>query len=330
MKGFLIGLSLFPLSLFALANHPYHFDLLELSKAHQITTGSKDVKVSIISTGIPDIGVLHNNLDRNLLEVPDNGLDDDGNGYVDDVLGVNTLTGESDPSPKSSFGVPGVASAALIGARPLFGDPEVALLKDVGIVPVNSFNDLHSTDVASVIKAIKYVISRGARIISIELGDTSKEAKSSCTLMDENKNVLFVTAAGNDRKNLDESDNIIYPAQCARRSNLLVVAASGKEDELSFFTNYGRSVEVAAPGQDILTYNDRQLLTELHGTSFASAIATGVAALALSANPSLTAEELKHVITSSVDKIPSLAEKIGSGGRVNAAKAVQAALNYQR
>src|SRR3989338_5363207 len=162
MKGFLIGLSLFPLSLFALANHPYHFDLLELSKAHQITTGSKDVKVSIISTGIPDIGVLHGNLDRNLLEVPDNGLDDDGNGYVDDVLGVNTLTGESDPSPKSSFGVPGVASAALIGARPLFGDPEVALLKDVGIVPVNSFNDLHSTDVASVIKAIKYVISRGA------------------------------------------------------------------------------------------------------------------------------------------------------------------------
>src|SRR3989338_11446755 len=133
MKGFLIGLSLFPLSLFALANHPYHFDLLELSKAHQITTGSKNVKVSIISTGIPDIGVLHNNLDRNLLEVPDNGLDDDGNGYNDDILGINTWTGEMDPSPKNGWAGPGVASAAILGARPLFGDPEVALFKDLGI-----------------------------------------------------------------------------------------------------------------------------------------------------------------------------------------------------
>ncbi|HLD74024.1 MAG TPA: S8 family serine peptidase [Bdellovibrionota bacterium] len=330
MKGFLIGLSLFPLSLFALANHPYHFDLLELSKAHQITTGSKDVKVSIISTGIPDIGVLHGNLDRNLLEVPDNGLDDDGNGYVDDVLGVNTLTGESDPSPKGSFSDAGTASAAILGARPLFGDPDVALLKDVSIIAVNSFDEMGSSDVVSVIKAAGYAISRGARIISFELGHMGEKVQSYCTLMDENKNVLFVAAAGNDGKNLDESDNIIYPAQCARRSNLLVVAASGKEDELSFFTNYGRSVEVAAPGQDILTYNDRQLLTELHGTSFASAIASGVAALALSANQTLSAEELKHVIVSSVDKIPSFEGKIGSGGRVNAAKAVQAAVNYQR
>ena len=132
--------------------------------------------------------------------------------------------------------------------------------------------------------------------------------------------ILFVAASGNANTNTDRTPH--YPASY-NVGNVISVAALDRSDALATFSNYGgKSVHIAAPGVDILSTwlgNDYE---EHSGTSMATPVVAGVAALVLSAHPNLSVDQLRSLLLKSVDELPSLKGKVSTGGRINAAKAV--------
>jgi subtilisin family serine protease len=139
---------------------------------------------------------------------------------------------------------------------------------------------------------------------------------------------LFVAAAGNDTNN-DDGEGM---EPCTVNApNMLCVAATNPSDKLAWFSNYGRrTVDVAAPGVDVLSTVPGAEYALLSGTSMATPHVAGIAALALGLNPSLTTEQLKQVVMKGVDKRPSLKKKCVTGGRANAAKTLRQALALKR
>lgn len=311
----------------------YYLSKLQVDEAWKITRGSKNIKVGIVNTGANyRLDVLASNVDINLGEAgsgkENNGIDDDGNGYVDDVVGINTSNGTNDPD---DFHGIGTHIAGLIGGLiKLTPFPVAGVLQNTSLVVASALDSRGAGTYESVVKAIHYVISRGARVVDLGIG-SDQRSKAICSAIEQakEKNVLFITAAGNEGKNLDETRDM-YPALCGSE-NILVVAATDSQDQLASFSNYGKNtVHVAAPGVNIVGYDRRGDLLLRSGTSFAVALAAGVAALALSVNPDLTYEKLKTVLMFGVDRSPELSEKVWSSGRINAYQAVRLAQSMPR
>ncbi|MGH9880786.1 MAG: S8 family serine peptidase, partial [Pyrinomonadaceae bacterium] len=134
--------------------------------------------------------------------------------------------------------------------------------------------------------------------------------------------ILFVAASGNATTNTDRRPH--YPASYAL-PNVISVAALDRNDQLAQFSNFGaKSVHIAAPGKDILSTWLGNEYEEHSGTSMATPVVAGVAALVISAHPNLSVTQLRSVLLKSVDKLPALEGKVSTGGRINAAKAVAA------
>jgi subtilisin family serine protease len=176
------------------------------------------------------------------------------------------------------------------------------------------------------IECINYIIDRrnkgvNVRVISASWGSTVKSrALEDVIRKASDAGILFVAASGNASVNTDRSPH--YPSSYNLK-NIISVAALDRNDQLASFSNYGpNSVHIAAPGKDILStwLNDDY---EAHsGTSMATPVVAGVAALVLSKQPKLSIEELRQKLLTSVDKLDSLKGKVVTGGRINAAKAV--------
>jgi subtilisin family serine protease len=133
---------------------------------------------------------------------------------------------------------------------------------------------------------------------------------------------LFVAASGNDSSDNDRRPH--YPANYSS-PNVISVAALDRNDELARFSNFGsKTVHIAAPGKDILSTWLGADYEEHSGTSMATPVVAGVAALVLSKQPNLSVSELRTMLLKSVDKLPSLAGKVSTAGRINAAQAVGA------
>lgn len=270
--------------------------------AWKSTRGSRAVKVAIIDTGIslthPDlqgkVGPGYDFIDRT-----DKITDGHGHGtHVSGIIGANTDNG---------IGIAGI-------------NPEVTLIP-VRAVP----NEGDETD-AHVIEAFEFAANAGARVANGSFGkDTGSQAVADAIAAAGDKGLLAVIAAGNDGQDINVHKT--YPASF-HTANMVVVAATTARGTLAFFSNYGlNAVDVAAPGSGILSsVSQNDGYASWSGTSMAAPQVAGVAALALSANPSLTTAQLKQIVISSVDMLPSLSGKVTSGGTVNAAKAVQAAL----
>lgn len=295
----------------------YFLDKIQAREAWSITTGSKNVLVGLIDTGVNyNLEVLKSNIAINTAEIPNNQIDDDSNGYVDDVFGINAYDHTSDPM---DFNGHGTSVASLIGA---FG---LGVNKEVSFVLASSLNDQGFGSSGGVIEAINYVVSRGSQIVGVALGGGN--SRLLCEVMEnaKSKNVLFIVLAGNMGKNVDEDPINSFPWRCPN-DNKLVVGASGVGDELASYSSYGvKTVDVVAPGNSISTYDHFGNLRSISGSSFSTAIVAGVAALALAANPTLTYQELKDVIFYGTDTIVDLKDKIKSSGRVNAYKTVRLA-----
>ena len=305
---------------------------IQMESGWDITTGHESVVVGVVDTGIdythPDLG---SNIWSNTGEIAGNGVDDDGNGYVDDTRGWNA-TAENTPSDPMDTHNHGTHCAGTIGALGNNNRGVAGINWNVKLMPLKSFNSNGSGALSDVIEALNYALTmkhRGVniRVLSNSYGGFPNSVTLSNTITAlENAGILFVAGAGNATNDNDASP--FYPASFTHNS-VVSVAATDKVDAKASFSNYGASsVDVGAPGVEIwstVRTSSNGGYGLFNGTSMATPHVAGVAALIAGAYPALTAAQLKSVILNSGDPVSALQGKTVTGRRINALAALQAA-----
>jgi len=301
-------------------------------EAWAIHQSKTKVIIAIIDTGVdythPDLAP---NMWINIGEIPGNQIDDDKNGYIDDVYGYDFINGTNDPIDENFHGThcAGIIAAVAnngIGIAGVTGSAQIMALK---------FQEAGYGTMAAAISAIEYARGMGAKIINASWGWEAKgQALKEAIEKAKEEGILVIASAGNRQEDIDERPH--YPASYDS-DNIISVAATDLNDELALFdfggSNYGHnSVDLGAPGLNIYSTVPKTIdsfecsyqgcYTAQSGTSMATPYVTGVAALLWSFQPELTYQQVKAKILSSVDKIPGLEKKNVTGGRLNAYKAL--------
>jgi subtilisin family serine protease len=244
---------------------------LDAQAAWDISTGGDRIVVAVIDTGCdlnhPDLTA---NIWTNPGEIPGNGIDDDGNHYVDDIHGWDFADGDNDPQDGSGHGthVAGIIGAEGDNARGVAG-----VAWRVCIMPLRFMNAFEEGSTADAIKAIDYALAMGARVINCSWGSTSY-SRSLHQVM-AGSDALFICAAGNNSQDTDVHP--YFPAAFGE-DNIISVAASDAMDRLAWFSNFGSaSVDVAAPGNGIFSLKNgrRTLWTENFDTGYLDEWTTG-------------------------------------------------------
>jgi thermitase len=252
--------------------------------AWQTTKGSDEVVVAVIDTGIDwQHEDLKSQIWINKGEVAGNGKDDDGNGFVDDVVGWDFHGNDNDPMDETSSRNPGHGThcAGIVGAT---GNNSVGISgmsQVVTLMPVRFLGADGSGDLMAGAKAIDYAVNNGAHIISASWGAAVSESAVGPIIeaiqRAKEKNVIFVAAAANDGKNNDTRG--VFPAN-ANVDNVISVAASGPSDEKPNWSNFGKAkVHVASPGLDIFSTLPKDTYGKLSGTSMATPLVAGLVGL---------------------------------------------------
>jgi len=289
--------------------------------AWSVSKGSDSIVVAVIDTGVdyshPDLAA---NIWTNPGEIAGNGIDDDGNGYVDDVHGWDFINNDNDPMDDNGHGT---HCAGVIGAVGNNGVGISGVNQKVKIMPLKFLRADGTGDVAASLNAIAYARKMGANVISCSWGGTAKSQALEDAI--SATNTLFACAAGNSGINTDTIPQ--YPS-CFTETQIISVAASTAKDGIPSYSNYGpTSVDVAAPGDGILSTYPTSLGSQymsMKGTSMATPHVAGLAALLLSKKPGLTPAELKSLIMSNVDTISVWSGKTATGGRIDAGKTLSA------
>lgn len=286
-----------------------------------------------VIVAVVDTGIDYNHEDlRDVLwanegEIPNNGIDDDGNGYIDDVHGINTLqrnkqgvaSGEVMDTHGHGTHVSGIIGATQNNGKGIAGI--ASNVKIMGIRTVPNSGDEKDTDV---IESFIYAAKNGAKIINCSFGKSHNEGgmavSETIDHIYKEYGTIVIAAAGNDSKNIDRKK--VYPASFENQS-LLVVASTTSYGSLSYFSNYGtQNVDIAAPGSSIYSTVIGNRYQSMSGTSMASPVVAGLAAEVLSRFPDLGAVELKQTLMNTVSKVRSFRRKVSSGGRGDLLNAV--------
>jgi thermitase len=284
----------------------------KIQKAWSITQGSKNVVVAVIDTGID---ATHPDLKPNLWKAPIRST----------TYGWDFVTDRANPSDVHGHGT---HIAGIIGAiaNPKTGTAGVA--QEVQIMPIRYYSESApgSVNLANTIKALHYAIDNGARIINYSGGgpEFSKEEFEAMKKA-ESRGILIVAAAGNEGQNTDLENNRYYPAAYESKGlrNIITVASVDADGRLLNSSNYGvKSVDIAAPGEGILSTIPGKKYGKLTGTSQATAFVSGVAALLLSKQPSLSPEQIKEIIQKSAQPSHYLRGKVAASGTLDAVKAL--------
>lgn len=287
------------------------------------STGSEDVVVAVLDSGVD---YNHVDLTKNMWSRPADmaPYEDRELGIIDDLTGFNAIENESDPMDDNGHGT---HCAGIIGAE---GENDIGIAGvnwKVKIMPLKFMNAGGFGSTKDAIEAINYVINRkqagvNVRIISASWGSTQRSKALEDVIRKANENdILFVAAAGNSSTNNDRSPH--FPSNY-NVPNVISVAALDRNDQLARFSNFGpKTVAIAAPGVDILSTWLGNAYEEKSGTSMATPVVSGVAALIVAQNPKISVAELKKKVLDSTDPIVALKGKTATGGRINAAKALQ-------
>lgn len=302
------------------------FDVdINAPEAWQITMGDANVVVAVIDSGVqvdhPDlVGRIYVNLRETL-----DGKDNDGNGLIDDVNGWNFFDadqGSSDVSDtKDSHGT---HVAGIIAATANNGIGGSGVSPGVTILPVKIFNEDGGFS-SDFIRGMDYARKMGASIINASLGGTDRST-AEVAMIDllQHHGILMVTSSGNSGENSDVVNSFpgAYP-----HANILNVGASNWFDEMEDYSTWGpTSVDVIAPGSGIFSTISPNGYEVYSGTSMATPVVAGVAALVKSVRTDWDAHMIKDAILSTVKPIDSASGKTVSGGRVDAHAAVLKAL----
>lgn len=272
---------------------------VDAPEAWDYTTGSRSVTVAVADSGVV-FG--HPDLAPNLLSTGYDFIDMDAD--------------PTDPLLPGFFQGHGTETAGVLGAKGGNGIGIAGVNWDVGIQPIRACNG-GACSVSAIIQAIGYARDQGVPVFNGSFG-AYVYSQGMKDAIDAAPNVLFVFSAGNDSLDSDLVPN--YP--CAYASpNIICVAASDSFDQLASFSNYGAtSVDLAAPGDEIVTtsaFYDTTPITSASGTSFAAPFVSGAAALVLSVSPGDSPADLKTKILAGVDTLASMNGKVASGGRLN-------------
>lgn len=291
--------------------------------AWDITTGSTNVVVAVLDTGIRYTHIdLRRQMWINPGEIPNNGKDDDGNGYVDDVYGINAIVGSGDPWDDHGHGT---HLAGIIGASANDSGAHVGVAWKVSLMGIKVLDASGVGFTSDLIEGIYYAVNKGAKILNVSLVTYSLDELLYDTVAFASKNdVLVVCAAGNERNNNDLTP--AYPASFDTE-NVISVTSINRYDKLSEFANFGPiTVHLAAPGEEIFSCwiggdSDYRIQS---GTSASAGFVSGTAALIWSAFPKASMAEVRERILRSTVPVSDLKGKTLTGGRLNAYKALKA------
>ncbi len=318
-------------------------------KAWEVSQGSKEIIVAVIDTGadISHKGIRDNlwtnqgetGKDKFGMSKENNNIDDDGNGYVDDVHGYSFVQNNgTDLSDNHSHGT---HIAGIIGARGTKSGESRGVCPNVSLMILKYYDPRvpNTNNLRNTVESIKYAIkmkeqldkqakAKGASpvnmIINYSGGGTefSQEEHDAVKLAGEH-GILFVAAAGNEHSNSDEKGKHYYPADYGLANIISVTAVNKTETAVLASSNYGvRSVDLAAPGENIYSTVPGGGYNLMTGTSQATAFVTGVAALVWGHNKELTASDVKKYIIKTGDEYPTLLSKTGSAKLLNSYKAL--------
>lgn len=305
---------------------------------------SRAVTIAVIDTGLDWNHKDFNwkSIWNNPGEIADNGIDDDGNGYIDDVIGWNFVAQSNKPWDDDGHGtfVTGIIAADAgnrIGISGINPHARIMVLK-----ALNAFGHTRASNIA---QAIIYAVDNGAQIINISVGG-KKLSRSKQDAVDyaHNKGVLVIMAAGNEA--MDTAD------YSSGLNHLITVAATDPDDKRVSYSNWGQQVDIAAPGTDILSLRARQtdFLSSLEGinynigdayvgkdkryfraggTSFAAPMVSATASLIWARNPKLTHMQVKNMLLNSARDIETSGwDQLTGYGLLDARAALKADPDY--
>ena len=317
--------------------------------AWRTTTGGTNVVVAVIDTGVdythPDLAANmwrnpgETGTDANGKDKATNGIDDDDNGYIDDVHGVDVQTGRGDPMDTGVYAeypnevvYHGTACAGAIAAvgnngTGIAGVNWTARIMAIRFNAGDNVTISASARLSAAAAAYDYVIQMKRRGVNVRVtsnsysGDNYSEIQRDAMAIAGKEGILALCSAGN----LSSDMNAVarFPASY-NLPTVMAIAASNESDELSGVSNFGNSsVALAAPGPNFLTTTKPSTYYFTGGTSFAAPLVAGSAALLLSVRPDLTVDELKAALLGSVDPATALRGKVISNGRLNIGRAIQ-------
>ncbi|MHC4179503.1 MAG: S8 family serine peptidase, partial [Planctomycetota bacterium] len=301
---------------------------IDAPEAWDVSTGSGNTVVAVIDTGVD---YTHEDLSQNMWinggefdGLP--GVDDDGNGYVDDIYGYDFANHDGDPMDDHGHGTHVAGTVGAVGDN---GIGVAGVNWNVRIMAVKFLEADGTGTTSAAVEAINYAVSQGATISNNSWGGNEpfSQALYDAIAAAGDADHVFVAGAGNGLFGiipLNNDDIPFYPASY-NLDNILAVAATDHNNQLAGFSNYGAtSVDLAAPGVDILSTTPNNSYGTMSGTSMATPHVAGVVALVRDLYPDLTYTEVIDSVLGSVVPNPVLAGKTVTGGELNAADALPA------
>jgi serine protease len=306
-------------------NLQWYLDKIQARDAWNVSRNSKSVIIGMVDTGVDmaraDIAA---SIWKNHGEIPDNGLDDDGNGFVDDVHGWDFGDKDNDPNPSLSTNIDdkwhGTATSMTAAA---IGDNGIGMASpsfNATVMPVKVTRDADANQVTSYGYAgIVYAADNGADVINCSWGGMGASFEEQAAIdYVIGKGVLVVASAGNE-----PADEI--PQYPASYNGVLSVTATGETDQKSWWAKYGYAIDLAAPGESFYVAWARDQYQWMQGTSFSAPLVAGTAALVKAIHPGWTGLQAGEQVRVTADPIdgdnPDFAGKLGRG-RLNAYRAL--------
>ncbi len=298
----------------------WHLDQIAAPDAWEFSTRGDETVVAVIDTGClvthPD---LVDNIFVNTNEIPNNGIDDDNNGFVDDIRGWDFLDDDANPNDETGHGT---HVSGIVGARGNNGVGTVGVTWDVKVLPLKVGDDtgLSSSAIAEALRYVSSLKGDGFNVVATNnsYGSSAPNSVARAEIqVHEEIGIIFVAAAGNAGEDIDAGGNSQFPAGFPEE-NIISVANSTQGDDLSFGSNFGiESVDIAAPGQEVYsTYLDGEY-EFLTGTSMASPIVAGAVALLATYEPELSSFDLRQRIFDTAKPFSGFEGKISTGGRLD-------------
>jgi subtilisin family serine protease len=298
---------------------------IDAPEAWDKSTGGP-VIIGVIDTGVkwdhPDLAA---NMWVNEGEIPGNGIDDDGNGYVDDIYGYDFVNNDGNPMDDHDHGSHCSGTIAGVGNN---GIGVAGVAWNAKIMALKFLSAAGSGSTADAILSLEYAIENGAHITSNSYGGGGYEQSFYEAIEAANEaGLLFVAAAGNDYGN-NNDNSPHYPSNYSNE-NVISVASTTDADGMSNFSNYGpTTVDLGAPGSSIYSCLSSGGYGYMSGTSMATPHVAGAAALAMAYAPFASHLEVKEALLSSVDNTSAMNGKVLSNGRLNIAKTLNELLNW--
>lgn len=288
---------------------------IDAPEAWDLSKGSGTFVIAVIDTGVD---FTHSDLAANIWsnpgEIAGDGIDNDGNGFIDDTRGWDFVNNDNSPLDDNNHGT---HCAGTIGGIGNNGAGVAGVNWKVKIMPLKFLAASGSGSTANALKCLNYAVANGAKISSNSWGGGgfSQSFLDALQSAAATKGHLFIAAAGNSGQ-----DNDAFPAYPSGYDspNVMAVAATDNRDALAGFSQYGATtVDLGAPGVNIYSTKPGNTYQYLSGTSMATPAVAGAAALVWDFYPTFTYTDIMRRIYATVDKIPSLTGKVATGGRLN-------------